>query len=181
MHFPARGTQVLPAVEIFSGDSDSPSGVVQWLGVIGSKESAKLEGVAPADLAAIQAAWPGEADRLRRVGGAVWRITSVPKLVFARSTDAERPHRATDTPPHRPDSIESPSSQTNSNLFAAFAWCCAVSATAFLFVRLPQSTWPEQAGLLGAMLSFIALENFALGIGIYAAARLAWLIRRVWR
>jgi len=79
------------------------------------------------------------------------------------------------------DSFESPATESQSLYLHALAWCGAALAVGLLFVRLPRSTWPEQVGLLGALLGVVTVGGLWLGLAIYVAARgiaaIEWLVR----
>jgi hypothetical protein len=57
-------------------------------------------------------------------------------------------------------------------------WLAASLALAVLIARLPHATWPEQFGLVCGMFAAVFAGSWWLGLGGWAAARLAWAADR---
>jgi hypothetical protein len=58
---------------------------------------------------------------------------------------------------------------------AATAWCAGVVLLAILLLRAPRGTWPEQLGLVGGLFGMAVAGGWWVGLGVWAAARVAWL------
>jgi len=178
MQLPGHGKVVLPRIDLRGGAGlPHRRGVVHWLGLIDANRDAKLEGTAPADLNQIGKAWPGEADRLRRAGGSVWRVVEAPAIAI-QEPSPRKPSSVSTAP--LADAKELPMrSESPDSLGAAVAWSAAVLFAGFLFVRWPHATWPEQVGLLGGLLGLVIAGAAIAGLGAYAAARAIWFFKRI--
>ena len=64
---------------------------------------------------------------------------------------------------------------------AAAGWLVAGVLLAVLIARFPGATWPEQFGLLAALLGVAVLGSWWIGLAGWAVARLAWLADRARR
>jgi hypothetical protein len=176
---PARGTVTLPAVDLRNGNrTQNADGVVRTLGLIGAPSEMELLGTTPdTDLAALRTRWPGEAERVRRAGGTVHRLDGGrPAIAFAAPVAPAPPIQAS-APVALPAPAEPPSARTV--WIPATVWCGTAVAVLLLFVRAPRSTWPEQVGLLGALLGFALAGQFVWGVAVYVVARNVWLLRTV--
>ena len=58
-------------------------------------------------------------------------------------------------------------------------WCAAIVVLAFLMVRLPRTTWPEQLALLACLFGAVVAGHWWFGLCAWPAARIAWLAERV--
>ena len=181
MPLPAKGTVTLPPIDLRPGNRPmNPDGAVRAFGLANAPSEVQLEGATLAndpDVATLRAAWPGEAERLRRAGGAM-RVSNGGRvsLVF--------PAPATPAPPvSKPTAsttvAEPPASMSRLNWRVASAWIITVIGVLLLFVRAPRTTWPEQLGLLGGLLGYAVAGQPAWGFAAYAAARTVWLVRVV--
>jgi hypothetical protein len=177
---PAKSDLTLPAIDFRTGNErPRERGVITGMGVTGGFEALSIDGLQPAsaqDRAAIQAAWPGEAERLRRSGGEIRLMpTGTATLHIAASAP---PPRAAREPAAKPEpetpSVRSPSTTP---VITAFAWCAAACGVLVLFLRLPLTTWPEQVGLLAALAGFAAFGTITPGLVIYFVARGVWIFR----
>ena len=181
MKFPAKGSYKLPVLDLRTGGTiPSAHGIVRWIGLTGGKRETRLEGVvlaSPADVALLQAQWPGEAERLRRAGGTTWSAPTGTATLQFEIAPAPPSKPPVVTP--KPESVEVASASPaapETRIFAALAWCGTAFGVLMLFARAPRFTWPEQVGLLGGLFGFAVAGGWAVGIGVYAAARLAWLV-----
>jgi len=185
VRLPATGTVKLPAVWCgVGGAAPTAAGVVRWVGVTPRFVPARIDGAvraSAADLAAIQKTWPGEADRLGRVGGSAWAVSGgPPALVFAAAPPApSRPavssgqnQAPSPTPPA--DTVVSAGPSRLPALTAA-GWCGVVLGVGLLFVRFPRPTWPEQVGLLAGLFGFAVAGGPVVGVVAYLLARASWL------
>jgi hypothetical protein len=183
VRFPTQAAAAIPIVDFsVGGAAPNPSGVVQALGVTGAKDGFRLDGALPSDLAAIQAEWPGEADRLRRAGGTIWSIAHGSPTLILTSIPSPMPREQAGTHRLAPaDSFDSPAIESQSLYLHALAWCGAALGVGLLLVRFPRSTWPEQVGLLGGLFGVLTAGGLWLGLSIYVAARgiaaIEWLAR----
>ena len=151
---------------------------MKWIGLTGPRRELRLEGATPAsagEFAAILAAWPGESERLRRVGGSMW---SAPKgsavLAFAPTPAPQAKAPAATAKPAPVETVPIPS--TIPSYLMALAWCGTAVGVLVLSVRSPRHTWPEQVGLLGGLFGFAVAGGWIAGLVAYAAARMVWLI-----
>jgi hypothetical protein len=175
----SKGRMPLPAIDLRHGNRPmSPSGVIRAFGLVHAPTSVRLDGAAlanEAESAALKAAWPGEAERLRRAGGTFWVAKhGTVSLVIPSIASPAPPMPAVSTPTAAP---AVPPPDPRPHWIAAGAWVCTVIVVLMLFVRAPRSTWPEQLGLLGALIGYGAAGQFAWGAAVYIVARNVWLFR----
>jgi len=60
---------------------------------------------------------------------------------------------------------------------AALGWAAAVLGFAFLFVRLPRTSWPEQFALVAGLFGAAVAGGWSLAAYAWGLARLVWLVR----
>jgi hypothetical protein len=186
VRLPEAGTVRLPEVGCGVGGAGSePGGIVHAVGVTGAKPGVHLDGAtpaSPAELASIQARWPGEAERLRRAGGSAWVVTGRPALVVPAAAPPvpkaapAKPAAATPSASSTP-AVSVP--ELRRPVLGAAGWCGVVLAVGVLFARAPRLTWPEQVGLLGGLFGLAVAGGWLVGAAAYGLARLTWLTGRV--
>ncbi|MFO0803356.1 MAG: hypothetical protein U0791_09580 [Gemmataceae bacterium] len=181
LSLPSRNVMPLPILDLRTGDrTANADGVVRTFGLIGVPADVELAGAKPdADLASLRTVWPGEAERVRRAGGRVFKssggqVSVMTPLPVAPAPPVESPHSSAVPVPER-----TLDASTKVAWIPAAAWCGAALGVLLMFVRSPRSTWPEQLGLLGAMLGYTVAGQLAWGIAVYAIARNVWLFRVV--
>ena len=177
--FAAKGTVALPTLDFqTAGGIPRSGGVVKWIGLTGPRRELRLEGATPAsagEFAAILAAWPGESERLRRVGGSMWSVPNGSAVLAFAPTPA--PQAKAPAATAKPAPIETvPIPSTIPSYLMALAWCGTAVGVLVLSVRSPRHTWPEQVGLLGGLFGFAVAGGWIAGLMAYAAARMVWLI-----
>ena len=177
---PAR----LPAVGLgVGGEPADPHGVVRWVGLAGG--AARLDGATPVSPAAfdtVQAGWPGELDRVRKLGGTVWAVPpngatlvvpAQPAPPIAPVAAPAEPVRSPEPPPLLIAPAEVP------RWPSALGWCLAVGALMTLLGWFPNRTGPEQLGLIGGLLGVTVGGGWWVGVVIFAVARAAGFVRHV--
>jgi hypothetical protein len=175
---PAKGTIPLPAVNLSpAGSMPQPLGQVRSYGTIGLPSDGRFEGAVQVDLASIGTAWPAETERLRRANGSAWSAAGLPTYIFQATLPSASV--GAQMPAVTPVLSERASSTASTRLLQALAWCGAALGLGILIVRFPQSTWPEQIGMLGGMFGAAVVGSEALGIVVYVMARAVWLVLRI--
>jgi hypothetical protein len=169
------------------GAVPAPGGVVRWVGVTGATRGFRMDGatpVSPAETTAIQAGWPGEAERLRRAGGTAWAVppgtagTPIMVLPAAAAPAPAIPLTRASATPAAAARPTAPGPELRRPAFGALAWGAAVFVVGVLFARAPRLTWPEQVGLLGALFGLAVAGEWAVGAAVYGLARLGWFTVR---
>lgn len=160
---------------------------VAWLGLVGPKASQwRLRGAAPVPTRWDNARkdWPAEIERLKQANGSLHAPRGPRAAVRLDPIDSDRPAPAAPLPrasaqPSAPQDLTgSGESQPGSTwltprLSLAAAWAGGLALVALLAMRFPRSTWPEQIGLLCAIVLLFLGESPLYAVLVVIALR-AW-------
>lgn len=179
---PLKPAISLPTIDFRTGGSPGAArGVVRGFGLSSIEGIVRVDGAVQAtdaEAAEFQTAWPGEALRLRRFGGAYWRSNDGRMtLIFPQTSGMNAPA------PSIPSALPSESSAPRpfAPIFQATLWCSSVIVLLIMFVRWPHGSWPEQVGLLFTLLGYAITGGLYLGLTTYVVTRSAWFISLILR
>jgi len=188
-----KGEAELPGIVLeMAGGPPIPAVGVNWLGLVEPPNAKwRLRGAAPSPTRwdAVKAEWPKEIDDLRKRDGTLWaprspsailRLDPMGRDPVSSMAAANGDSAKASVPAMEPSILDSapPDPEAPTRLLPLAAWWIGFALLLLLALRFPRSTWPEQLGLLAALVLLFLGEPPVAAIAVPVALRIGLRVLR---